>query len=203
MRSCHLRASSQRDRLSGSSICLDPELNLCLLVGGVAGDSDVPLPSPSPGPSVFPGWSARHLPAYAGSARASLGRRRFLSRESDRPVPAWAPGNDPRQSRAGRSGPCRAVTLLARSATLPVAAECPSSASGGDICGAGAFVQRLLRTPPPSVPRLLLLKLRNERDFGLLLRRREGCYWPLGRGAGGVEPPRPSSIPILIDGVLI
>ena len=28
-------------------------------------------------------------------------------------------------------------------------------------------------------------------------------YLPVGRGAGGAEPPRPSSIPILIDGVLI
>lgn len=29
------------------------------------------------------------------------------------------------------------------------------------------------------------------------------CYLPLGLGAGGVDPPRPSSIPILMVGVLI
>jgi hypothetical protein len=34
--------------------------------------------------------------------------------------------------------------------------------------------------------------------------RPAAAYWlPLGRGAGGVDPPRPSSIPILMVGVLI
>ena len=51
--------------------------------------------------------------------------------------------------------------------------------------------------------RVVTLSTRRPRCVGAAGTNPVDRYLPPGRGVGGVEPPRPSWIPILIDGVLI
>ena len=116
-------------------------------------------------------------------------------------------------------------SLWAANAIVLASSRSPVSATAGKAAArpctwarfvarvsAGANLRRLFdrqrrsSSPAPSSSLALLLvracpltELRAKRASEVPV----GCYLPLGAGAGGVEPPRPSWIPILIDGVLI